>query len=247
MRTALIAGLGLIGGAVGMALRARGWRVHFLDPHVSLDDAQRAGAADVRVESFGDADVIILATPIDVAVEQLRALDAPLVTSVCGVMQPLRDVARNTFVAGHPMAGWHEGGLANAHRVQLAGASWFLDADYPLVEELVRDCGAKSVHVDAAQHDAAVALTSHLPQVLSTALFAHLADQSDVEAFAGPGLKSFRLAGSEGDVWRPLLAANRERIAPHADAVAELVRAIIAGEDDDAFAKARALWQRLQS
>lgn len=246
MRTALIAGLGLIGGAVGMALRKRGWRVHYLDPHVPLDDAQRAGAADARAESFEPADVVILATPIDVAAAQLRALDAPLATSVCSVMRPLREAARGAFVAGHPMAGWHEGGLANAHRVQLDGASWFLDGEHALVEELVRDCGANPIRVDAAHHDSAVALTSHLPQVLSTALFAHLAGQ-DVLDYAGPGLKTFRLAGSSGDVWRPLLEANRAQIASHADAVAELVRAIIAGQDDDAFSKAQALWQRLQS
>lgn len=246
MRTALIAGLGLIGGAVGMALRKRGWRVHYLDPHVALDDALRAGAADARADSFDAADVVVLATPIDVAVEQLRTLDAPLVTSVCSVMRPLRDVARGAFIAGHPMAGWQDGGLANAHHVQLADASWFVDAEHELVDELIRDCGAQRVLVDANEHDAAVALTSHLPQVLSTALFAYLSDR-DVLDFAGSGLKSFRLAGSDGDVWRPILAANREQLAPHAGAIAQLVHAIIAGEDDGAFAKARALWQQLQS
>lgn len=247
MRTALIAGLGLIGGAVGMALRKRGWRVHYLDPHVSLADAQRDGAADARVESFGDADVVILATPVDVAVAQLRSLDAPLVTSVCSVMRPLREVGRGAFVAGHPMTGSHNSGLAYAHEVKLEGASWFIDAENANVAQLVRDCGAHPILVDAAQHDAAVALTSHLPQVLSTALFAYLADQRNVEEFAGPGLKTFRLAGSSANVWRPLLAANREQLAPHAERIAELVRAIIQGQDDDAFAKAQALWQRLQS
>jgi prephenate dehydrogenase len=237
MRTALVAGLGLIGGAVGMALRRAGWRVAYLDPNVSLDEAQRAGAADVR---GGDADITVIATPVDVARELVFE---GLVTTVCSVMSPFAE--RENWVAGHPMAGWHEGGLANAHHVRLDGARWFLGARHPLVEELVRDCGATPVIVNPHEHDAAMALVSHLPQVLSTALFAYLSDKN-VEAFAGPGLRSFRLAGSDCDVWRPLLDANRHNLAPHADAIAELVRAIIDGRDADAFARARRLWQSLQ-
>jgi prephenate dehydrogenase len=247
MRTALVAGLGLIGGAVGMALRRRGWRVAYLDPNVSLDEAQRAGAADVRAESLA-GDVVVLATPVDVAVELLnagRAEARPAFTSVCSVMSPLREVGHHDFVAGHPMAGWHEGGLANAHHVKLDGARWFLDAEHPLVDELVRDCGATPIAVDAREHDAAVALTSHLPQVLSTALFAHLSEQN-LGDFAGEGLRSFRLAASDGGMWHSVLAANREHLAPHAEAIAELVRAIIEGRDADAFARARRLWQSLQ-
>lgn len=246
MRTALIAGLGLIGGAVGMALRKRGWRVAYLDPHVSLEDAQRAGAADVRVGRLGEADVIVLATPVDAAIDLLREVNT-LTTSVCGVMQPLRAIAKENFVAGHPMAGWHEGGLANAQHVQLAGASWFLDDAHPLIDDLVRDCCANPVRVDAARHDAAMALTSQLPQVLSTALYAYLHDQPDVREFAGTGLRSFRLAASDGAMWQPLIDANREQLQPHAEALAQLVRAIIEGDERDAFSKAQALWRELQS
>jgi prephenate dehydrogenase len=253
MRTALVAGLGLIGGAVGMALRRAGWRVAYLDPHVSLEEAQRAGAADVQ---GGDADITVLATPVDVAVKLLnvgrasarlprpgRAEARPTFTSVCSVMQPFGEI--ENFVAGHPMAGWHEGGLRNAHHVKLEGARWFLAGSHPLVEQLVRDCGAIPVQVDPREHDAAMALTSHLPQVLSTALFAYLSDR-DVEQFAGAGLRSFRLAASDGGMWRSVLEANRNNLAPHAEAIAELVRAIIEGRDDDAFARARRLWQSLQ-
>jgi prephenate dehydrogenase len=246
-RTTTIIGLGLMGGAVGIALRRRGWVVRYIDPNVAEADAQQAGAADGRADTLQGADVVVLATPIDVAVEMLRGEGeiAAVTTSLCSVMQPLRAVARGAFVAGHPMAGWHEGGLVNAHHVRLENAQWFLDAEDPLVDELVRDCGANPVRVDAAEHDAAVALTSHLPQVLSTALFAYL-EGRDVERFAGEGLRSFRLAASDRSMWEPVLAANRENLRPHADAIAELVRAIIEGRDADAFARAGRLWQSLQ-
>jgi len=245
--TILITGLGLIGGSAGMALRRRGWRVRFLDPHVSLEDAQRAGAADERVEAFGDADLILLATPVDVAIEQLRTLDTKaIITSACSVMRALRDVAHGTFIAGHPLAGSQERGLAAAKADLFEGKPWFVDGDHPLLDALVRDCGAVRERVTADEHDAGVALTSHLPQVLSTALAAYLHEAGDdALRFAGGGLRTFlRLAGSDASVWAPVLEANRDHLAPHAERVAALVRELIAG-DRDAFAKAQATWRAL--
>src|ERR1043166_5703939 len=96
---ALIAGLGLIGGSIGMALRARGWKIAYRDPRVSLDEARRAGAADD--EDDRNIDLVVLATSVDVAVGILKRIDAPLITSVCSVMQPLRAAAGGkNFVAG---------------------------------------------------------------------------------------------------------------------------------------------------
>ncbi len=242
MRDALIVGLGLIGGAVAMALRRRGWRVRFVDkdPSLTLEGVE-------RTDSIGDADIVVLATPVDVAAELLPTIETRgVITSVGSVMRPLRAAAGANFVAGHPMAGWHEGGLANAHHVVLEGAPWFVDGhDDRVVEELIRACGAHSVRVTAEEHDAAVALTSHLPQVLSTALYAYLGDKPEVAKFAGSGLRSFRLAASDGEMWHSVLAANRDNLRPHADAVARLVQAIIEGDEPEAFARARTLWRAL--
>jgi prephenate dehydrogenase len=247
-RSVLIVGLGLIGGSAGIALRRRGWRVAYLDPHVSLEDAKGAGAADERVEHIGEAEVIVLATPVDAAVALLQTLRTnAVVTSTCSVMRPLRAAARGAFVAGHPMAGSQESGLAAARADLFEGKPWFVDAEDVLVDEVVRDCGAVLERVDAEEHDAAVALTSHLPQVLSTALAAHLHGRDDLLRFAGSGLRTFlRLAGSDAGVWAPVLAANRDQLAPHAEAIAALVRQIIEGDPRDAFEKARAVWRALE-
>jgi len=242
MRDLLIVGLGLIGGAIARALRERdGWRVRFVDndPSLQLDGVE-------RVDTITDADVIVLATPVDVAVELLPTIEnRGVITSVGSVMRPLRAVAKANFVAGHPMAGWHEGGLANAHHVELEGAQWFVDATDERVEELIRACGAQSVQVTAQEHDAAVALTSHLPQVISTALFAYLSDMPDVKKFAGGGLRSFRLAASDGEMWHSVLAENRDNLRPHAEKIAQLVHAIIDGDERETFQRARALWRAL--
>jgi len=247
-QSVLIVGLGLIGGSVGMALRRRGWRVGYLDPHVSLEDATRAGAANERVELIGDADVIVLATPVDAAVALLETLETnAVVTSTCSVMRALRTAAHGAFVAGHPMAGSQESGLGAARADLFEGKPWFVDAEDARVDALVRDCGGLLERVDADEHDAAVALTSHLPQVLSTALAAYLHERDDLLRFGGSGLRTFlRLAGSDADVWAPVLEANRDQLAPHAEAIAALVRQIIEGDPRDAFEKARAVWRALE-
>lgn len=238
---ALIAGLGLIGGSIGMALRARGWRIAFRDPHVSLDEARSAGAAD---EAEGaDVDIVILATSVDVAIELLKEIEAPLITSVCSVMQPLRAAAGSkNFVAGHPLAGSHERGLAAARADLFEGKRWFIESRSYEVEEMIRDCGAVGEVVDPREHDEAVALTSHLPQVLSTALAAY-AERSGIDTrFAGTGLKTFlRLAASDASVWQPIVDGNRIAIDKHLDAVIEIARAM----DEAAFHDAQQFMKRL--
>ncbi|HEY2323318.1 MAG TPA: prephenate dehydrogenase/arogenate dehydrogenase family protein [Thermoanaerobaculia bacterium] len=231
---ALIAGLGLIGGSIGMALRARGWRIAYRDPHVSLDEARRAGAADD--EDGAAADLVVLATNVDVAIELLKEIDAPLITSVCSVMQPLRAAAgTKNFVAGHPLAGSHERGLGAARAELFEGKRWFLESRSYEVEEMIRDCGAIGEVVDPREHDAAVALTSHLPQLLSTALAAY-AERSGIDVrFAGTGLRTFlRLAASDATVWKPVIDGNREAIDQHLAAVVEIAQSIDEQAFDDA-------------
>ncbi|MEA2342496.1 MAG: prephenate dehydrogenase [Thermoanaerobaculia bacterium] len=242
-RRALIAGLGLIGGSIGLALRRRGWRVAFFD---SDPDLGPGDAADERVPSIdAEADVVILATPVDVAVRLLATVRAPLITSVCSVMAPLRAIADDRFIAGHPLAGSAARGIGSARADLFENATWFIDRDDATVREIIAACGANGEIVDAAEHDHAVAMTSHLPQILSTALAAYLHDQQIDLRFAGPGLRTFlRLAGSEASVWTPILDANRENLRPHADAIAEIVRAIVEG-DASTFTKANDFFQRL--
>lgn len=246
-RRILIAGLGLIGGSAGIALRRRGWHVRYLDPQVTLDEAQSCGAADERAATIAEDDFVLLATPVDVAVELLGELRTQRVTSVCSVMQPLCDAARTPrFVAGHPMAGSHERGLAAARGDLFEGKRWFLDRSDPDVERIAQDCGAVVEMVDAAEHDRAVALTSHLPQILSTALAAYLAEHEDALRFAGSGLSTFlRLAASDASVWTPLIEANHDNITAHADGVARIVSEILAGGSHDAFERAQRLWRKL--
>ena len=241
---ALIAGLGLIGGSIGMALRARGWRVAYVDPNVELKDAQRANAADERVDSLDAAsDIFILAAPVDVAIKLLATGHWALGTSVCSVMHPFK---APRFVAGHPLAGSQEHGLGAARADLFRDQVWFLERHDELVERIVHDCGARVEIVDPKEHDDAVAVMSHLPQLLSTALAAYLDREGLDPRFAGSGLRTFlRLAASDASVWMPVFEANRENIARHAAGVEEVVREVLRG-DASAFERAQRLWSRLK-
>lgn len=239
-RTALLIGLGLIGGSMGIALRRQGWRVHFIDPAVTPEEARVA--ADARVEAPGGEDVVVLATPVHVAAQQLRELQTgAVITSVCSVMRPLR-VGRPNFIAGHPMAGSHEHGFGAADGELFRGKPWFVEREHPLVDELIRDCGGVRHVVTAEEHDAAMALVSHIPQMLSTALAAYLHERQELLPFAGTGLQTFlRLAASDASVWAPVLAANADNIAPHLEEIAKLAGALT----PDDFDKAKAVWRAL--
>ncbi|MDQ6803154.1 MAG: prephenate dehydrogenase/arogenate dehydrogenase family protein [Acidobacteriota bacterium] len=246
---ALVVGLGLIGGSIGIALRAAGWRIAFFDPNVRLDEARRANAADEKVEALGEADLTVLATPVDAALKILRTQDSGLrtTTSACSVMEPLRKVGGKNFIAGHPLAGSQKRGLEAARGDLFHEHMWFVDREDPLVERMIGDCGARMELVTPDEHDAAMALTSHLPQVLSTALAAYIEQHGIEDRFIGNGLRTFlRLAGSDGSVWMPIVNANSTRIAPHAAAVEKIVKEILAGEAA-AFERAQRLWARLLS
>src|SRR5688572_5207057 len=97
-RDALIVGLGLIGGSIGIALRRRGWHVSYEDPHVDVQAARDFGAADDHFDSVTVPDVVVIATSVDIALAILPDVKTPaVVTSVCSVMKPLRDVASGRF------------------------------------------------------------------------------------------------------------------------------------------------------
>lgn len=234
-----IAGLGLIGGSLGMALRRRGWRVSYVDPSVTLEAARAAGAVDQRLEA-PEGPLTVLATPVDVAVAQLDALNGmdAVVTTTCSVMSPF---AGEPVVAGHPFAGSERSGLAAATPDLFVGRPWFLARHDPGVERMVSDAGAMPVVIDPVEHDRIMALTSHLPQLVSTALGSMLGEIDP--SFIGSGAASMlRLAGSSYDVWRPVLEANRVNLDEGIETFIQSLRAV----SEDEFRRANETYARLK-
>jgi prephenate dehydrogenase len=141
------------------------------------------------------------------------------------------------FVGGHPMAGSERSGPEAAAATLLDGATWVLTptertepAAVERVRSLVSTFGARAVVMDPDAHDRAVALVSHLPQLVSSALMAFAtrehadAPETDVLGLAAGGFRDLtRLAGSSPDLWEQILVGNAPAVSREVGRFAELL------------------------
>ena len=240
MNTVAIIGVGLIGGSFGLALRKAGFtgRILGVNGGETIRAALERGAIDAGTslgEAVSQADLIYLAQPIARILETLRSLDplvrpGALVTDAGSTKNEISRVARQSirrcqFLGGHPMAGKEKRGVQEAEADLFTGRTYVLTPDAPEETETVaaraliewlRRIGAKVMNMRPNEHDRIVAFTSHLPQLVSTALAAtvgtHVDSARDLE-IAGPGLTDMtRLALSSYDLWRDILATNRQAV-----------------------------------
>lgn len=229
-----VIGVGLIGGSTCLAARRAGFAEHI----VAIDrtpDRSRQDVADTWIDSADRAAVdraldrsalTVLCTPVATVITTLPAIlsrGSGVVTdcgstkaSIVRAAAALHDGAR--FVPGHPMAGRPEGGLRNADENLFRDRSWILCPSHssPHALELVRSltlaCGAIPIELDPDAHDHSVAYTSHLPQVVASALSV-LASEADATIAAGPGFASAtRVAGGAADMWRDIFETNGPEI-----------------------------------
>jgi len=252
-----VIGLGLLGGSVGLAARARGVAGRVVGSgrsRESLSAALACGAVDeirVAADAVRDAELVVLATPVSAMPGVLGAAAAgfkagALVTDVGSVKGPLADVLPGLlppgvrFVGAHPMAGSHERGIAHARANLFEGAACVVtpsqDAEPLAVDRVVsfwRAIGARVVLRSPAEHDAQVAWTSHLPHALAFA-FARALEGAPAGAceVSGPGFRDFtRIARSDAELWSEILAANRKAIAGPLHEVARRVSELARGLD----------------
>jgi len=226
-----IVGAGLLGASIGLALRARGVDVILSDISPStVTLAVDYGAG--RVPAEGDTpELIVVCVPPDVVATtvaaELAAYPNALVTDVASIkLAPLNElralgVDLSRYIGSHPMAGRERGGAVSARADLFVGRPWVIaghnDITYRRaapVEDLALDLGAIPIEMDVAEHDASVALVSHVPQVVSSLLAARLRDAPDTAvSLAGQGLRdTTRIASSEPGLWVQILAANADQV-----------------------------------
>ncbi|MCP3995931.1 MAG: prephenate dehydrogenase/arogenate dehydrogenase family protein [bacterium] len=227
MPAVAIAGTGLIGASIGLGLRRAGWDVTGwdLDP-ATLATAHDMGAIDTAAESLASlvaaaGDLIVLAGPPRAILRQISEINTSvLVMDVAGVK--LDAVARakgKRFVGTHPMAGREIRGPSGATPSLFRGATWVVvtDAaageDLALVEGVLGQLGAIPLRMTASEHDRGVAMISHLPQVLATALVNEAADRTNtLELVAGSFRDLTRVAASDPAIWVDVLELNTPQI-----------------------------------
>jgi len=248
-----VVGVGLLGGSVARAARARGLARRIVG--VGREPARLAaalgdGTLDAVTDDLGDgvreADVVVLAAPV-LANEALLARlwllvpDGALVTDVGSTKRGIVAAAERlaaarpvAFVGSHPMAGSERRGYEAARADLLQGALVIVtpteasDAGAAKrVTELWEQCGARVTTLDPETHDRAVAAVSHLPHVVARALVdAVVRFEPAAIDVAGRGFRdTTRIAAGDPVVWREILIANR-------DAVTASLRAFRAALDD---------------
>ncbi len=179
-----IVGTGLIGGSIGLRSRELRWQTIGFDVNPgATEEAKTRGAIDEAVAReilYERADTVVIATPLRAAIAEIEAIGvhkprATLIVDVASVKEPVAQAARGlgNFVATHPLAGSERSGAAAAHAKLFTGKAWVYvpPGDQALetrVLDFIAAMGARAVPADAATHDAILALTSHVPQLLAT-------------------------------------------------------------------------------
>jgi prephenate dehydrogenase len=235
-----IVGLGLMGGSLAKALRAQ-WPgatvVGYVRPKLGRKiprGIMRRVTSNPR--EAASADIVVFATPIDVTVRLLRAWAkwakrGSLWTDMGSTKAEVCRAAASalpkhaTFVGGHPMTGSEEKGIEHARTDLFEGTKWILTPvrgkQLPprarILRRLATSLGAKTILMTPREHDRIAAATSHLPQLVSTALAAAtgppLARSRTARRLVGPGLQGMtRLASSPYSIWQDIFATNSKDI-----------------------------------
>ena len=231
-----IIGVGLLGGSVGLAAKAADERVRVTGigrREASLRQALEAGAIDVGTldvaQGVAEADLVVLASPLEAYREQLAALRPALrrgatVTDVGSTKAQVVRLAERVLGAGGPFVGSHPMAGSERRGVEFARADLFRNATcivtptprtppahVRLVERFWQSLGAVTVRLSPAEHDRAVARASHLPHVLAAALV-RLQHDDELDLAGGGLLDTTRVASGDPAMWREILLTNRSAV-----------------------------------
>ncbi len=257
MKTVAIVGVGLIGGSFGLALRRSGFDGDIIG--VSSPPSIKAGLTSGAItrsasleEAAASADLIYLAQPVDrilKTIEQLRGLLRPgVLVSDAGstkeviLRQATACLPSVDFLGGHPLAGKEQRGAQAAEADLFFGKPYILTPNRPAtaaaaeLKSWITRMGAHIVEMSAEEHDSTLALTSHLPQLVSTMLAVTLSRQPNcrlTEIF-GPGLTDMiRLAKSSSELWVPILLTNKTAVLTAIKAYAASTQDLQAALEND--------------
>jgi len=237
-----IIGTGLIGTSIGLGLMARKERKYEV---VGIDrdlpnqrEAKKLGALDREADSLEDAldgaGLTILAVPVQAARKVFEQgsqyfAEGAIVTDTCSTKGDIIRWAAEFlpegvhFIGGHPMAGREKSGPKAASADLFQDATWAITpsprADESAVSTvlgMVESLGALPLYIDANEHDTYTAAVSHLPILLSVALFRMVRDSKgweDAGLLAGPAFRDLtRLASGDPVMSRDIMATNREAV-----------------------------------
>lgn len=230
--TVAIYGVGLIGGSIGMALRSRQRCRHVVGigrREQRLQKAVELGAIDSFVTDLADAeppDLVVLCAPVQLLASHGRAVadqfPRALITdggsTKASLVAAMETNPSTRFVGSHPLAGSDKSGVEYSRDdlfedrvVILTPTEKNAAQDLAEVTTFWESIGARTVIMDPDEHDAALAMTSHVPHVVAAALAAATpSDHQDL--IAGGWRDTTRIAAADVELWRQILDDNREHV-----------------------------------
>ena len=235
-----IIGIGLIGGSLAITLKENGFAQRIIGVDISQDNLDKAIRRRLIDEDMGleegiaAADIIVLATPVDIMVKLLPGIldkvsRQQVVIDVGSTKERLLEGVkehpyRGRYVATHPMAGTeHSGPEAAIPNLFDRKCTVLVDVEdsdadaVALVERLYRSIPMNIVQLDCRSHDVHTAYVSHISHISSFALaltvLAKENDESHIFELASGGFDStVRLAKSSPDMWVPIFRQNRDNV-----------------------------------
>ena len=237
-----LVGCGLMGGSFALALKRAGLVkrvVGYSKSPSTTERARRMGVIDVEAPSallaVSGADIVLLAIPVsatEATLKAIRHLVKPdvLLMDVGSTKGDVVDAARRvlqgnvgSFVPCHPIAGKEVSGVEHADADLYTGAKIILTPTSQTFPALLQKAqalwsaiGGNVTLMSPKAHDATYAAVSHLPHLIAFALINAIQGQVDGKNYlslAGPGFRDFsRIAGSDPQMWRDILIANREEL-----------------------------------
>jgi prephenate dehydrogenase len=254
--TVAIVGLGLIGGSLARDLAALGVGVVGVDRDPGTVEAALLAGVIARGhdgahldEALADAAVVILAAPVGALPGLIEGVSgaAPraLISDVGSTKRSVAAAAAaagcaHRFVGAHPMAGDTASGWAAARPGLFAGAPVWLcpgpgapASAVTRIEAIWRQVGALPRTIDPVAHDRLLAWSSHLPQLVASALGTALAGAGVARDLLGPGGRdTTRLAASDPVVWTDILLDNRDQVGDAVDGLLQSLARLRAALDN---------------
>ncbi len=199
-------------------------------------------------------EVVFICTPASTVpeiVEKAATYCSGLLTDVSSIKEPVMEkISLERFVGGHPMAGSERQGYAHSSETMLENAVYVLctrpQSSLPIwqmqrLEDLIRQIGASPLHLDAREHDRAVAAVSHLPHVAAAALslLAAKTDDGSLSRLAAGGFRDItRIASSDARLWSGISLESKRELLPILDHYIDLLnefRQDLAADDQKAL------------
>lgn len=231
----VIIGVGLLGGSIGKALRERklvGQVVGCGRNLARLQVALECGAVDAISEQLPEAvskaDVVVSCLPVQKIADSLSSCLATLpedaiLTDVgstkASIVDALTALEPNRFCGSHPLAGSDKSGVEFASADLLNGKLTVVTpTELTPTTTLARTLefwellGSSTLQLSPAEHDEAIARTSHLPHILAAALAAHT-PQELLPLVASGWKDTTRVASGSVEMWLQILLENKQPIS----------------------------------